>query len=74
MLADKHIKTPKSRNYIIGVEVLKYDPSKLKGLKDLLNKNKKNQYVGVRVERVSNDAILTLAFNVSLFNEKMGIE
>lgn len=36
--------------------------------------NQKVQYVGVRVEKVSKNAVLTIAFNVSVFNELMGTD
>ena len=73
-LQDYHTWQPKSRIVTIEVIVEKYDINALNALKDQLLKNQKKQYLGVRVERVSRDAKIVLVFNVSLFNEEMGIE
>lgn len=63
-----------SRIVLLDVQVNKYDLAMLNELREKYKKNQKTQYVGVRVEKVSKEAILTVAFNVSLFNEEMGTD
>ena len=46
----------------------------LSAIKDKLLKTQKKLYIGVRVEKVSRDARITLGFNVSLFNNEKGID
>jgi hypothetical protein len=59
---------PKSRVYDFEVVVEKFNIASLQKMKDKLKQKQKIQYASVEVNGISDKAILTLAFNVSLFN------
>ena len=73
-MSDQHTWYPKKRTAEIEVLVERFNHKLLKALKDKLLKNQKKKYVGVRVEQVSREARITVVFNVSMFNEEMGVK